>query len=140
MTPLRIVVELQYGPLPEIQIEQRERVYGNMVWLFFAIEAHKRRLRLGLRPGRELVNFNWQGPRKTLRACRRPVYLDLGESDQADGMHLLLKLGKTHRSPGWLRGNGLLYTAEAFHNWMAHGIELSPWVPPHDLRQNDTAA
>ncbi|MFF3699051.1 hypothetical protein [Streptomyces sp. NPDC002221] len=129
--PCGTIVELQYGPLSALQIAERERIYGAMVWLFYAVEAHVgQRLRLGLRPGRDLVNFHWRSPRTTIGACQRTYYLDLGESASADGLHLLLEPRTTYPRAGRvLVGNGLLYTAEAFHNWMAHGIALTPWTP-----------
>ncbi|MFK4071881.1 hypothetical protein [Streptomyces sp. NPDC029674] len=102
-----------------------------MVWLFYACRAHSEgRLRLGMTPGQAHANFAWTQPRKTLDACLRPVYLDLGESDQADGVHLILRISRCHpKQPGRLSGSGRLYTAAAFHNWMAHGIPLTPYIP-----------
>ncbi|MEU9157803.1 hypothetical protein AB0D59_46565 [Streptomyces sp. NPDC048417] len=131
LTPCGHIVELQYGPLSRVNIELRERVYGTMVWLFHACSAHRSgRLRLGLSPGRPHVNFAWRQPRETLDACRRTVHLDLGESDQADGLHLVLRINRWHpKQPGRLSGSGILYTAEAFHNWMAHGLPLTPFTP-----------
>ncbi|MEU9546209.1 hypothetical protein [Streptomyces mirabilis] len=131
LTPCGHIVELQYGPLPRIDIELRERVYGTMVWLFDACEAHRKgRLRLGLVPGRPHVNFVWNRPRQTLEACRRPVHLDLGESVQTESLHMVLRINRSHpKQPGRLSGSGVLYTAEAFHNWMAHGLPLTPFIP-----------
>ncbi|MGW1596999.1 hypothetical protein [Streptomyces sp. NPDC002343] len=131
LTPDDVIVELQYGHLPGITIQYRERVYGNMVWLFHACRAHASgRLRLRFAPGQSHVNFAWSRPRETLDACQRPVYLDLGESDQAHGTHLVLLIKRRHpKQPGRLSGSGLTYSAEAFHNWMAHGIPLTPFVP-----------
>ncbi|MFI9772469.1 hypothetical protein ACIHJG_37305 [Streptomyces sp. NPDC052415] len=124
-------MELQYGFLSRLDIEFRERVYGTMVWLFDACEPHRKgRLRLGLTPGRSHVNFVWSRPRRTLDACRRPVHLDLGESAQVGGLHVVLRINRRHpkQQPGRLSGSGVLYTAEAFHNWMAHGIPLTPFI------------
>jgi hypothetical protein len=101
-----------------------------MVWLFYAVRAHHSgRLRLALTPGRQHVNFAWRSPRETLDVCQRPVHLDLGPSDQASGRHLVLRLNRSYPGPNRLLGSGTLYTAEAFHNWMAHGIPLTPWIP-----------
>ncbi|MFF5435145.1 hypothetical protein ACFY5K_34680 [Streptomyces griseofuscus] len=131
LTPDGVIVEMQYGHLSGNDIQHRERVYGNMVWLFYACRAHSSgRLRLRFLPGRAHVNFAWSQPRKTLDACQRPVYLDLGESDQANGTHLILELKRCHpRQSGRLSGSGKTYTAAAFHNWMAHGIPLTPFIP-----------
>jgi hypothetical protein len=39
-----------------------------------------------------------------------------------------------------MTGRGILYTADAFHAWMAHDIALTPWIPDHtDLISNDLA-
>ncbi|MFE4698723.1 hypothetical protein ACFRIC_16815 [Streptomyces sp. NPDC056738] len=138
LAPCGTIVELQYGPLSRIEIDLRERVYGDMVWLFHARDAHlQNRLRIGPVPGRPHVNFVWSRPRETLQACRRPVHLDLGESIQADGLHVVLRINRSHpRQPGRHSGSGLLYTAEAFHNWMAHGLPLTPLIlkaPAHDV-------
>ncbi|WP_206508033.1 hypothetical protein [Streptomyces chrestomyceticus] len=129
--PHGVIVELQYGHLSENDIQHRERVYGNMVWLFYACHAHsKGRLCLRFYPGRPRVNFAWSMPRETIGACQRTVYLDLGESHQAGGRHLILELKRCQpRQGGRLSGSGTTYTAEAFHNWMAHGIPLTPFIP-----------
>ncbi|MGW2393908.1 hypothetical protein ACWCYK_31120 [Streptomyces lydicamycinicus] len=138
--PCGTVVELQNGPLSRNEIEHRERVYGNMVWLFHAVEAHaKSRLRLLLKPGKVHVNFNWQSPRLTIDACRRDVYLDLGASDQARGLHLVLKASRRYWQTGRLLGSGRLYTAQAFHSWMAHGVPLMPWTPENDISDDGYA-
>ncbi|MER6442191.1 hypothetical protein ABT275_38540 [Streptomyces sp. NPDC001185] len=130
LTPGGTIVELQHGPLSRSDIDLRERVYGDMVWLFHACDAHRQsRLRLGPVPGRSHVNFVWSRPRETLAACRRPVHLDLGESAQAGGLHVVLRINRSHpRQPGRHSGSGVLYTAEAFHNWMAHGLPLTPLI------------
>ncbi|GGZ21849.1 hypothetical protein GCM10010300_76950 [Streptomyces olivaceoviridis] len=141
VTPDGIVVELQYGSLAKVHIEQRERIYGDMVWLFDARQAHKSG-RLQFRfttPGQPHINFKWCSPR-SLDACHRPVYLDLGDSDQAESRHLVLKINRRYPARGQLLGSGLLHTATAFHNWMAHGIPLTPYIPPaHPARTDDDA-
>ncbi|MER7983415.1 hypothetical protein [Streptomyces sp. NPDC095817] len=130
LAPCGTVVELQYGTLSRNEIDLRERVYGNMVWLFDARDAHRdNRLRIAGVPHRPNVNFVWSRPRETLQACQRPIHLDLGESAQADGLHVVLRISRSHpRQPGRHTGSGVLYTAEAFHNWMAHGLPLTPLI------------
>lgn len=143
VTPDDTVVELQYGSLARIHIVQRERIYGDMVWLFDARQAHHSgRLRFRFTaPDQPHVNFKWRSPRATLDACHRPVYLDLGESDQADARHLVLRINRRYPGRGQLLGSGFLHTAQAFHNWMAHGIPLTPFIPEtaHPVQPDDDA-
>ncbi|MEV0992650.1 hypothetical protein [Streptomyces sp. NPDC049949] len=127
--PCGTVVELQYGHLSEEEIISREAIYVLMVWLFHAVNAAPR-IQLNLRPGRELISYRWTRPRQTIAACRRPVYLDIGPCRYADGAHMVLRLNQKYWRGGVLAGSGTLYTAEAFMSWMAHGVELTPWVQP----------
>ncbi|MEW2412628.1 hypothetical protein AB0953_02690 [Streptomyces sp. NPDC046866] len=125
------VVEQQQGPIPRFRIHQCERVYGPMAWLFNETTAHAdQRLVVATSPGRPLVRYRWFQARETIEACTRPVYLDLGPSPVADGLHMLL-LAQVRRQPKpkWLEGSGQLYTAAAFHSWVVHGFALTPWVP-----------
>lgn len=71
------VIELQHSSLPAEQIAAREKHYGQMVWIFDAVEAYELdRLQLRQRDG--YVSFRWKHPRKSIGLCRRPVLLDLG--------------------------------------------------------------
>ncbi|MEU1465668.1 hypothetical protein ABZ467_34455 [Streptomyces sp. NPDC005727] len=45
--------------------------------------------------------------------------------DQADGRHLVLKINRRYPKSGELLGSGRLFTAEAFHAWMAHNASAS---------------
>ncbi|MEV7856792.1 hypothetical protein ACFVZJ_37265 [Streptomyces sp. NPDC058322] len=134
LTPDGTVVELQYGYLSRQDIRERQLVYPSMVWLFCAVDAHRKgRLGLRIEPGQPLVNFKWVQPRETLDACTRPVFLDLGPSAQAGNRHLILKITRKHDQPGHaLTGRGLLYTADVFHDWMAHGTALTEWICGQD--------
>ncbi|MET9373948.1 hypothetical protein ABZX98_07335 [Streptomyces sp. NPDC002992] len=136
------IIELQYGPMARHEIIHREQKHGNLAWLFHACDAHaKGRLRLLLTPGKQLARFKWTSPRETIDACNRDVYLDLGPSDQANGVHLVLKLGKTYPDGRTLLGNGTLVTGEDFHDWMAHGSPLRLFIPGVDdhVEQVDSA-
>jgi hypothetical protein len=127
-----IFIELQYGSLGSDSICCRERAHGRLAWLFHAVEAHAGlRLRLQIRPGRNLVNFHWQRPRKSILSCEREVYLDLGPSDQANGLHVVMKaIRPREAADGRILGAGLLYTADDFRSWMIHDTPLTPWHTP----------
>lgn len=103
------VVELQHSSISTDDIRARERHYNRMVWVFDAREAVEE-CRLIIRreqkkPG-TYRTFRWKHPRKSLVACLRPVFLDLGED-------YMLRLGKIYpKAPcgGW----GHLVTKESF--------------------------
>ena len=106
VTPDGLVVELQHSSLSTYEIAERETFYGRMVWVFDAAEAYESdRLNIRRPAGKTYQTFRWKHPRKSIAACRRPAFLDLG-----DGR--VFKLGKIHSaSPcgGW---GTLLPTAE----------------------------
>lgn len=80
------VIEVQHSHISEDEIEEREEFYGHrMLWIFDAREAfEKKRIRFTKRTensdGSQYVIFRWKHPRKSLLACNRKVFLDLGES------------------------------------------------------------
>jgi hypothetical protein len=78
-TPAGVVVELQHASLTGAQIQEREAFYGpGLVWLFDARDPYlQRRLTLADRGG--YVSLRWAAPRRGLRVCHRPVFLDLGQ-------------------------------------------------------------
>lgn len=71
------VIELQDSYLPPTEIRVREHHYGNMLWIFNAIEPYAND-RLLIRPRDGYVSFRWKQPRKSLAWCQRPVLLDIG--------------------------------------------------------------
>lgn len=79
VTPGGTVVELQHSAISPAEIEERERFYGRMVWLFDAAEPYDDdRLIIRGQIGQPYDTFRWKHPRKTVAHCRKPVYLDLG--------------------------------------------------------------
>lgn len=114
--PVGCIVELQHSSISVDEIHERETFYQHMVWVFDAIDAaydwtrdpaKSRQVemlrrsegyvfgdpRLSIR-GRGkrsdgYVTFRWKHPRKSLAACTKPVYLDIGGSE-------LLRLGRVH--------------------------------------------
>lgn len=102
------VVEVQHSTLSPEEIREREDFYGvGMAWIFDAREAFAEE-RLDLRrkpnPDPDYRTFRWKHPRKSIRECRRPVFLDLG-NDQ------ILRIGHIYtKAPcgGW----GHLFTRQ----------------------------
>ena len=105
------VIELQDSPLSTAEIRERERFYasrGRFCWVFNVADAAESG-RLEVRnPGRgdRYRTFRWKHARRSLAACRQPVYLDLGGEQ-------LLQLGRIyHEAPvgGW----GYIVTRQEF--------------------------
>jgi competence protein CoiA len=74
------VVELQHSSISTDEIEERERFYGDMVWVVDAAPFADN-LDLRERNGGEYLSFRWRHPRKTLLAIRKPLFFDLGGGD-----------------------------------------------------------
>lgn len=74
-TPNGFVVELQHSSISTTEIAEREAFYGDMVWLFDAIEATAAGRLIYFRYNRL---FTWKRPWASLAACKKPVLLDCG--------------------------------------------------------------
>lgn len=122
VTPRGVVVEIQRSQLSTEQITERERHYGAMIWIFDATAAATQPFACWCPPGRparecqpscqapprldvrsprppkdeasklDHRTFRWKHARRSLAACRRPVYLDLGGD--------LLLVGRIYIEPG----------------------------------------
>jgi hypothetical protein len=95
------VVEVQHSTLSPDEIREREDFYGlRMCWIFDATNAFtEERIDLRRKPNSDpnYRTFRWKHPRKSIGACRRPVFLDLGD-DQ------ILRIGRIHLTTpcgGW---------------------------------------
>jgi competence protein CoiA len=140
------VVEIQHSHLSTVEIAERERHYGPMVWIFDAIDAatgpttrHTRggqlyydAPRLDIRStngsGPAYRTFRWKHARKSVAACRRPIFLDLGED--------LLLIGRLYPEPpidGW----GYLWTRQQVVDAINEPLEPAERVAPirADLRE-----
>lgn len=109
------VVELQHSGIGVAEIEEREAFYGKeaacgMVWLFDATEAvDGERFRTepeGPAGAPIQHNFFWFQSRKTIAACRAPLFLDIGNGE-------VFHVRKFHPGP-LTRGWGHILTAEEF--------------------------
>lgn len=79
------VIEFQHSPLSVDDIREREAFYGpSMIWVFDVTAAYERERFLPRyrRPG--CWTFRWKQARKSIRACRRDVALDLGDGRMFD--------------------------------------------------------
>jgi competence protein CoiA len=104
-TPSGRVVELQHSNLSVDEIGEREQFYGpKMIWLWDCREARaKGRLDIRYEQGVDdfglpWASFRWKHPRKTLAACRRSRFLDIG------GEILILRsmeTDKRRQTTGW---------------------------------------
>jgi competence protein CoiA len=103
--PDGLVVELQHSTISVDDIQARERHYGRMVWVFDAtdaVDAERLDIRQPKRHQPDYATFRWRHPRKTIAACKRHVFIDLGADYGA-----LLRLGRLYpEAPcggyGWL--------------------------------------
>lgn len=96
ITKYGVVVELQHSSISPIEIREREKFYGQMVWVFDVGDAYSDD-RLILADKDSYITFRWKHPLKSLISAKKAVYLDL------DG-YWLLELRKMYgESPcgGW---------------------------------------
>jgi competence CoiA-like predicted nuclease len=92
------VIELQHSNISVDKIEEREIFYGNMIWVFDAIDAfEKERFDLRIKEGHQ--TFRWKHARKSVAYARKPVRLDLGSGWVMD----LKKMSKESPVGGWGR-------------------------------------
>lgn len=75
------ILEFQHSSISPAEIAEREAFYGDrLFWVFDVTDAYETG-RFELRPpsgSGTRWTFRWKQPRKSIAACRRPVYLDLG--------------------------------------------------------------
>ena len=103
-TPTGLTVELQRSSISYDEIQEREDFYGpHMLWIFDAkdpIDAG----RLELRRRSYGHSFRWKHPRKSLRACRRPILLDIGSNE-------VLRIERIHLDQAPFGGWGKVFPA-----------------------------
>lgn len=103
------IVEFQHSYLSTEDITARESFYrGDLIWIWDAREAYEAE-RIRVWEKGDFVTFHWSHPRTTIAACRKVVYLDLGES--------LLTIHKLN--PEKWSGWGKLWTLEEVENRLA---------------------
>ena len=109
------VIEFQHSSISAEEIRERERFYGDMIWVIDGCEAFHQN-RIGLDPkkpeeGSEYVRFRWKSRKRSFDRAYAPLFIDLGFSfnDVGDPM---IKLddwwdGKDGLEDGFRRGSGL---------------------------------
>ncbi|MFC1407131.1 MULTISPECIES: hypothetical protein [Streptacidiphilus] len=113
------VVEVQHASMSPTQIDGREREHGHMMWIWDGREFYQSgRLQLASFNG-GVVQFHWRNPRRTMRACRRTVLLDLWQVGET-GERMVLQVDALGEDG---RGEGRLITHRALRLWMVSGIE-----------------
>ncbi len=73
-----LITELQYGSLSPEQVREREKFYGNMLWLIFAQDFAEN---VDLRDHDDYVSFRWKWPRQWIFTITERLILDFGEPD-----------------------------------------------------------
>jgi len=125
-----VVVELQHSSISAAEIAEREAHYKRMVWLFDARglafdedgEWRSAWQRSGLilrrhlaRRGQDCWSFRWKMARKTIAACTKPTYLDLGR-----GKIFALRLFDVDGGPPYGGWGELRRTLDLVH-WISEG-------------------
>lgn len=109
-----MVVEFQNSPITPEEIRFRERFYGKMIWVFNADDAYYNdRLETFINvkdkkttKDRYYYTFCWKHARKTVLACNKPVYLDLGNGN-------IFGIRKIYQGPP-VRGWGYMKSKDHF--------------------------
>jgi len=99
VTAYGVVIELQHSAISPEEIQEREKFYGQMVWVFDIQDAYLNDRFLLADQGTH-VTFRWKHPRKSLLAAKKSVYLDL------DG-YWLLELHKLYGGSPCGGGGGI---------------------------------
>lgn len=106
------IIELQHSGISVDEIEEREKFYGNMAWIFDAVDAaEKGRLDLRIKdwtaaPGLKHCSFRWRYPRRSVFFCHKPVFFDIGNGQL---LHLRRLYPKAPHG-GW----GTIYPVDRF--------------------------
>ena len=70
-----IVIELQASPIDPGTIAERERHYGEMLWVFNAFPFAAN---VDLREKGDFLSFRWKWPRLSMSHCEAPIFWDFG--------------------------------------------------------------
>lgn len=91
----KLVVELQAGAISPEEIRERERHYGNMVWLLRGEDFSEN---IDLRKQSGYLSFRWKWPRKSWWEATKPMVIDL-----PTGMIHVRKLHHNTPCGGWAK-------------------------------------
>ena len=89
VTPSGVVVEFQHSTITSDEVAERERFYGNMVWVLDGTEAFQSK-RIGLRHerpenGSPFCRFRWLHRKRSFDQGAAPLFVDLGVAFQDCG-------------------------------------------------------
>lgn len=113
------VIEIQHSGINKLQIEDREKFYGNMVWIWDTIDPYEKQ-NLTVHPSKNwelpanFRTFTWVSPRKSLWFSIKRSIFDLG-NDQ------LLFVGNIGGTLGTFDGWGYLYDKATVIEWINEG-------------------
>ena len=71
-----LVLEFQHSSLGYNDYRERERFWGNLVWVFDARSWFDDAFHIRMRPDK--FTFRWKQPRQSMFSIRRPMFLDTG--------------------------------------------------------------
>lgn len=72
-----LVIELQHSDIPPSEVEQREKHYKKMIWIFDARERNKA---FDFYDKGDYYTFYWRWSWDTFNHCEKPVFLDFSGS------------------------------------------------------------
>ncbi len=127
VTKKGMVIELQHSSIDAGEIAERERFYGQMIWLFDIRDCRREKDRwvfdknvggftrqearfVICRDEKTYQTFRWYHPRKHIAFTSKPTYLDIGH----DEVFALKKMARDTPCGGW----GHLSTRKRFEDWL----------------------
>jgi competence protein CoiA len=100
MTKAGWVIEFQYSPLNPEEIRERESFYGNMCWVFNAIEPYLNDRLYFWHTVSMGDRFRWKHPNKSIFYPERRIYLDIGDGRLFLTQHNWLDTTPPYRGSG----------------------------------------
>lgn len=74
-----LVIEFQASPISNIEIEERENFYKNMIWVIKLDKLENFQIRKSF--SNNSYSFRWKYPKKSFFNSSKPIYIDLDFSD-----------------------------------------------------------
>jgi competence protein CoiA len=99
------VIEFQHSPISPEEIKEREKFYGNVIWI---VDGSRFKKNFDLRLKGDHHTFRWKWPRRTWMTTNSRVVIDFG-----DFLFLIKKVYSKCPVGGW----GIKYIAEEFMEW-----------------------
>lgn len=96
----KTIIELQNSPISVNEIQEREKFYGRMVWLFNKQECQGLEIR-SFDCNYPYASFRWKHPTRSIGYCKAPTFLDLGWSQGSHRIFWLHFMGADTPCGGW---------------------------------------